>query len=341
MKMSFRWFGSTDPISLEHIKQIPGVEAIVTSLFDIPAGEIIPLESILEIKKIIEKAGFTIDVLESIPVHEDIKLANPKRDEYINNWCISLENAAKAGISVVCYNFMPAFDWIRTDLKAPLEDGSFSMSYSHKDLAEMDLTEERIAWNNKYTKESLKEMMDACSRLHEDDLWANLLYFLKKVVPVAERVGIKLAIHPDDPPWPVFGIPRIISSEENIDKFLQLYDSPANGVSVCTGSLGANQNNNIPRIIRRFHERIYFMHVRNIKITGKYDYHEVAHKSSCGSLDMVEILKALHENDFKGPLRPDHGRDIWGEEGIPGYGLYDRALGISYISGIWETLEKI
>ena len=174
-------------------------------------------------------------------------------------------------------------------------------------------------------------------------MWENLRYFLEAVIPVAEESGVNMAIHPDDPPWNIFGLPRIITCEANLDRFLKLVVSPANGLTLCTGSLGCAASNDIYRMIDKYaaQGRIHFMHVRNVKILPDGGFEESAHFSACGSLDIVRILDILHRHRFNGYLRPDHGRMIWGETGRPGYGLYDRALGASYINGIWETLDKL
>ena len=187
----------------------------------------------------------------------------------------------------------------------------------------------------------MRALLEQYRHVSEEDLWANLKYFLDRVIKVAEEVRVKMAIHPDDPPWSIFGLPRIITNKDNIQRFLKLYDSPYNGLTLCSGSLGVSPENDIPDLIRSFPGRIHFAHVRNVKITGAHCFEEAAHKSDCGSLDIVEIMKAYYETGFDGYVRPDHGRMIWGETGRPGYGLYDRALGAVYINGIWETLEKL
>jgi mannonate dehydratase len=197
-------------------------------------------------------------------------------------------------------------------------------------------------WDSSYTQDEVRELITAYGKIGEEGLWANLEKFLKKVIPVAEECGIRMAIHPDDPPYPIFGLPRIITCEKNLDRMLAIVDSPANSLCLCTGSLGCAESNDIPAMVRKYAEmdRIAFMHIRNVKIMEDGSFEESAHLSSCGSLDIVEILKAYHDTGFQGYLRPDHGRMIWGETGKPGYGLYDRALGATYMNGIWETLEK-
>lgn len=346
MKLSFRWYGEDDPIKLEYIKQIPSMHSIVTAIYDVPVGEVWSMESILNLKEKVESAGLEFDVIESVPVHEDIKLGLPTRDRYIENYKENIRNLAKAGVKVICYNFMPVFDWTRSQLDKKLEDGSTALVYYKEQIEKMDPLKGELnlpGWDSSYTKEGLKDIFDQYSKIDEEDLWRNLEYFLKEIVPVAEKNDIKMAIHPDDPPWPIFGLPRIITTEENIDRFLKLVDSKYNGLTLCTGSLGSGNFNDVVRMVDKYsaQERIHFMHVRNVKLLEDGSFEESAHYSPYGSLDIVEIMKVLHKNKFDGYLRPDHGRMIWGETGKPGYGLYDRALGAMYITGIWETLEKI
>ena len=347
MKMTFRWYGSQmDPIPLRYIKQIPNMSGVVSSLMDMPAGALWPTERIRALKQEVNDAGLELEVIESVNIHEDIKLGLPSRDEYIDNYRQTVARLGQAGVKVICYNFMPVFDWTRTQLDKPLADGSTALVYYKDQLEKMDpLTGELSlpGWDASYKKEDLKALFEAYSRLTEEDLWENLRYFLEAVIPVAEESGVNMAIHPDDPPWNIFGLPRIITCEANLDRFLKLVVSPANGLTLCTGSLGCAASNDIYRMIDKYaaQGRIHFMHVRNVKILPDGGFEESAHFSACGSLDIVRILDILHRNRFDGYLRPDHGRMIWGETGRPGYGLYDRALGASYINGIWETLNKL
>jgi mannonate dehydratase len=345
MKLSFRWYGSDDPVKIEYIRQIPSMHSIVTAIYDVPVGEKWSMDSILKLKEQVENAGLNFDVIESVPVHEDIKLGLPTRDKYIENYKENIRNLGKAGVKVICYNFMPVFDWTRTQLDKVLEDGSTALVYYVDQIKNMDpLTGELSlpGWDSSYTNESLKEVFEKYSKIDKEALWSNLEYFLKEIIPVAEEADVKMAIHPDDPPYDIFGLPRIITNEENLDRFLKLVDSKYNGLTFCTGSLGSGSFNNVVKMIDKYASqgRIHFMHVRNVKLLEDGSFEESAHYSPCGSLDLVEIMKALHKNNFDGYLRPDHGRMIWGETGRPGYGLYDRALGAMYLTGIWETLEK-
>ena len=343
MQMTFRWYGKDDPVTLEKIRQIPGVTGIVSAIYDVPVGEAWSLEKILELKKEIEDKGLTLNVIESVPVHEDIKMGCGDRDRYIENYCTTLRNLAKAGIDCVCYNFMPVFDWTRSDLAYELPDGSNALIYDNETVLKMNPLSGDLSlpgWDSSYTKDGMRSLLEAYSKISEEDLWNNLKYFLDRVIKVAEEVKVKMAIHPDDPPWSIFGLPRIITNKKNIERFLKLYDSKYNGLTLCSGSLGADPNNDIPDMVRSFCDRIHFAHIRNIKITGERCFEESAHKTEAGSLDIFGIVKAYHDCGFDGYTRPDHGRMIWGETGRPGYGLYDRALGAVYINGIWEALEK-
>jgi mannonate dehydratase len=345
MKLSFRWYGSDDPVKIQYIRQIPSMYSIVTAIYDVPVGEVWDMERILKLKAEVENAGLKFDVIESVPVHEDIKLGLPTREKYIENYKQNIRNLSQAGVKVICYNFMPVFDWTRTQLDKVLEDGSTTLVYYKEQLEKMDpLTGELSlpGWDASYTKEQMKDIFDKYKKVDEETLWGNLEYFLKEIIPVAEECDVKMAIHPDDPPYSIFGLPRIITNEKNLDRFLKLVDSKYNGLTLCTGSLGSANFNNVAKMVDKYASqgRIHFIHVRNVKLFEDDSFEESAHYSPCGSLDIVEIIKALHKNNFDGYLRPDHGRMIWGETGRPGYGLYDRALGAMYITGIWETLEK-
>lgn len=351
MKMVFRWFGEgNDLIPLEHIKQIPGVEGIVWALHDLAAGEVWPLDRMEEVRDQADQAGFHIDVVESVNIHEDIKLGHPTRDKYIKNYIETIENLAKVGVKVICYNFMPVFDWVRTDLFKKLEDGSTALYYDKAMIDQMDPTElvEMISHNKDFTMpgweperlQYLSGLFEQYKNVKEDDLWNNLQYFLEKVIPVAEENGIKMAIHPDDPPWPVFGLPRLVTNKENIEKLLGLVDHPHNGLTLCSGSLGSNPTINIGEIIREFSDRIHFAHIRNVRVYEDGSFIETSHRIQDGTVDIYDIVKAYHETGYTGYVRPDHGRHIWDEECRPGYSLYDRGMGIMYLWGIWDSLER-
>ncbi len=355
MIMSFRWYVEDfDSVTLAQIRQIPGVKGVVASLYDIPVGEEWPFDRILKMKKKIEDKGLKLVAIESVNVHEDIKLGLQSRDKYIENYKRTIENIGKAGIPVICYNFMPVFDWFRTDLEKPINDGSRVLAYDHEMINKMNpylMLEEVQTKSNGYVLPGweperlayLKDLLKKYEGFTEEMLWENLEYFLRAIIPTAEKYNVKMAIHPDDPPWPVFGLPRIIKDKESLERLINIVDSPSNCITLCSGSLGADVRNDIPEMIRYFGKkgRIAFGHVRNIKIEGEKKFYESSHLSSDGSLDMFEIMKTYHDIGFDGPIRPDHGRMIWGEKARPGYGLYDRALGAAYLNGLWEAIGKM
>ncbi|OJU08171.1 MAG: mannonate dehydratase [Clostridiales bacterium 43-6] len=343
MKMTFRWYGDSDPVTLEKIRQIPLMSGIVSAIYDVPVGEVWPEDRIAALKQKINDKGLAFEVVESVPVHEKIKLGTPDSDVLIENYCENVRRLGKAGVKVICYNFMPVFDWLRSELEHQNADGSNSLAYDDATVLSLNPAESELSlpgWDESYGKEELKDLLKQYETVTEETLWANLKRFLSKIIPAAEEAGVRMAIHPDDPPWGIFGLPRIITNEANLERFLTLYDSEANGLSFCTGSLGAGIFNDLPKMIRKFGSRIYFAHLRNIKHTGERCFEETAHPSNCGSLDMYEIVKALYESGFDYYIRPDHGRMIWGETGRYGYGLYDRALGAVYLLGLWEAVSK-
>lgn len=351
MQMTFRWFGSEkDTVTLEQIRQIPNVVGVVPALHNLPAGEAWELDDIMKMKSEIEKAGLTMECIESVNVHEDIKIGLPTRDKYIENYKTSIRNLAKADVKVICYNFMPVFDWTRTDLAMDMGDGATCLSYDgvqiegkspeqmFKDIDDNSNGYAMPGWETERMPE-IKELFEKYKGVTSDDLWNNLKYFLDAIMPVCEECDVKMAIHPDDPPWDIFGLPRIIKDRESLKKLLEIVPSKYNGLTFCTGSLGASSKNDLPAMIREFGDRIYFAHLRNVKVVDNH-FNETAHESNTGSLDMYEIVKALQDVGFDGYIRPDHGRMIWGEVARPGYGLYDRALGVAYLNGLWEAVKK-
>lgn len=238
---------------------------------------------------------------------------------------------------------MPVFDWLRSDLSKENADGSNSLAFDNDTVLSMDPVKSELSlpgWDESYTKEGLRALMEQYSEIDEDKLWANFERFIKEIIPVCEEVGVNMAIHPDDPPWGIFGLPRIITGAESYRRMAQISDSVCNGITFCTGSLGANPQNDLIAMIKEFGNKIHFFHARNIKITGERCFQETGHYTDAGSLDMYGMMKALHDGGFKGYIRPDHGRMIWGEKGRAGYGLYDRALGAAYLNGLWEAIEK-
>ena len=344
MKMTFRWYGDTDPVRLEHIRQIPGMYGIVSAIYDVPVGEVWPVAKLVALRDRIEAAGLRFEVVESVPVHEDIKLGKPGRDRLIANFQQNIRNCAAVGIKVICYNFMPVFDWTRTEMARELPDGSFTLAFDAEAVAKID-PEQGIAlpgWDTSYKPDELRHLLAEYRSVDEEVLWRNLEYFLQRIVPVAEEAGVRMAMHPDDPPRPIFGLPRIVKNHDDLERLTGLVDSPANGITLCSGSLGADLCNDVPALVRKFGGmgRVHFGHVRNVAVQPDGTFYESAHLSCEGTLDLAEIIRAYHDVGFDGYLRPDHGRMIWGETGKPGYGLYDRALGAVYINGLWEAVSK-
>ena len=345
MKMTFRWYGDSDPVSLAYIRQIPGMTGNVSALYDVPVGEVWPVDKIQALKNTVNAHGLDLDVIESVPVHEDIKLGKPDSARLIANYCQSIRNLASCGIKVICYNFMPVFDWTRTTLAMELPDGSTTLGFSAEEVERIDVSKgiSLPGWDASYKPEELKALLAEYASIGEEQLWAHLTTFLQAIIPVAAEVGIKMAIHPDDPPRPIFGLPRIVKNRADLARLLAIVDDTANGLTLCSGSLGADCNNDIVALVREFagQGRIHFAHLRNVKVSANGDFHETGHRSVDGSLDMAEIVRAYYEAGFEGYARPDHGRMIWGETGKPGYGLYDRALGAVYLNGLWEGIAKV
>jgi mannonate dehydratase len=343
MKLSFRWYGDNDPVKLQAIKQIPDMKHIVSAIYDVPVGDVWTKERIADLKSSVEKESLSLSVIESLPVHESIKLGEGSRDQLIENYKESLKNLGEVGIKTVCYNFMPVFDWTRTDLNYVLEDGSETLMYNNDVVKNLDPITTNLnlpGWDESYTKTEMSALIEKYRTMTDDDLWDNLTYFLNEVLPVAVEYDINLTIHPDDPPWSIFGIPRIIKTKESYEKLLNINNVKNNGICFCTGSLGCLEENNLSEMIRTFGDHIHFVHMRNIKRLGNHSFVETGHLSKDGSVDMKEVIKALKDINYKGTIRPDHGRMIWGETGKAGYGLYDRALGATYINGLIEGVDK-
>ncbi len=352
MEMTLRYYGKGyDTVTLEQIRQIPGVTGVITTLYYKQAGELWTREEIRALKKEVEDSGLHISGIESVNIHDDIKTGKGDRDLYIDNYIKTLENLGEEGIKLVCYNFMPVFDWTRTELARKRKDGSTVLAYTQAAVDALDPEKmfESISsdtngavmpgWEPERMAK-VKELFEMYKDIDDEKLFENLKYFLEKIMPVCNKYDIKMAIHPDDPAWSVFGLPRIIINEENIMRMMKMVDDPHNGVTFCSGSYGTNLENDLPHMIRTLEGRIHFAHVRNLKFNSPDDFEEACHLSSDGTFDMYEIVKALYETGFTGPIRPDHGRMIWGEVAMPGYGLYDRALGATYINGLWEAIDK-
>ena len=352
MEMSFRWYGTGhDSITLQQIRQIPGMKGVITTLYATEPGEAWTREAVHALNEEVKASGLKICGIESVNVHDDIKAGLPTRDMYIENYIKSLTALGEEGIDMVCYNFMPVFDWTRTNLAKPRYDGSTVLAYDQADIDRLnpeDMFNSISSSTNGFVlpgweperMEHVKALFKIYEGVDDEALFNNLKYFLDAIMPTCDKYGINMAIHPDDPAWSVFGLPRIIINEENIHRMLKMVDNPHNGITLCTGSLGTNRKNNLPQIIRGLKGRIHFAHVRNLQFFSDTQFEEAAHLSADGSFDMYEIVKALYEIDFNGPIRPDHGRTIWGEKCMPGYGLYDRALGAAYLNGLWEAIDK-
>ena len=344
MKLSFRWYGLNDSIPLPYIRQIHNMSSVVTAVYDVPVGEVWPEESIVALKNAAEANGLKMEVIESIPVHEDIKLGRATRDQLIENYIENVKRVAKYGVKCICYNFMPVFDWLRTDMHHQNEDGSNSLSYSYDDFVKVDPNNLHLpGWDESYTPEELQGLLKEYQNVSHEKLFDNLVYFLERVIPVCDQLDVKMAIHPDDPPWDIFGLPRIISTEEYLDRLFAAVPSTNNGVTFCTGSFGAGRENNLLRMVDKYSKqgRVHFLHLRNVLWTDdKNSFCEVGHYTAAGSVDIAGIVKILVDNGFDGYVRPDHGRNIWGEDAKPGYGLFDRGLGAMYINGLFEAFER-
>lgn len=373
MHMGFRWYGEgNDTISLHDIRQIPGVDTIVWSLHHKQAGELWEPEEIEHEMRTItgltdkERAEgvtktFNADVVESVNVHESIKtgktMLGMSRDEAIDNYVATVENLGKAGVKVVTYNFMPVFDWLRTDMFHPSPDGSTALFYDARKVARLTdpqvLIDETLNGSGDLTMPGweperlahLQEFIDAYRDIDCDQYYANYKIFLDAVIPTCEKYDVKLAVHPDDPAFDLFGWPRVVSTKEGIQRVLDLNPSPYNGLCLCLGSFSSRRGNDAVDAVRTFMDRIHFSHVRNIKFYDEEgSFSEVGHRACEGDVDTVGIMKAYAEADYQGYIRPDHGRHLWSENTAagrprPGYGLYDRAMGIQYLLGVWDAFR--
>ena len=352
MEMTMRWYGTGyDTVTLKQIKQTRYVTGVITTLYDTQPGEVWSREKIRALKQEVEAAGLHLAGIESVNVHDDIKAGKGQRDLYIDRYIETLENLGKEDIHLVCYNFMPVFDWTRTELSRVRPDGSTVLAYTQQAVDALDpetmfssisgdmngsvmpgWEPERLA--------HVKDLFELYRDVDSEKLFENLKYFLERIMPGCNQYDIKMAIHPDDPAWSVFGLPRIITNQENILRMMKMVDDPHNGVTFCSGSYGTNLQNDLPAMIRSLKGRIHFAHVRNLYFHSPDNFEEAAHLSEDGNFDMYEIMKALYDIGFEGPIRPDHGRMIWDEVAMPGYGLYDRALGAAYLCGLWESIRK-
>ncbi len=351
MKETWRWFGPQDPVSLEQVRQA-GATGIVTALHHLYRGEAWPLEEVLKRKAEIEAAGFVWSVVESIPVHNAIKLRSGPYRQFIGAWKDSLVNVGKAGVRVVCYNFMPVVDWTRTDLKWRLASGGYALRFDGIDFAAYDLFILRRlpgaeGW---YTRETIRGLLAEYQGMTAPDLRANLVAFLQEVIPVAAEAGVRLAIHPDDPPWSLFGLPRVVSTADDARKILAGADAPASGLTFCVGSYGARADNDLLVMVREFAARIHFAHLRQVKREADRSFHEAEHLD--GSSNMVGVIRTLMEEEARRrregradneiPMRPDHGHllaDDISKKVNPGYSLVGRLKGLAELRGVMRGLE--
>ena len=373
MHMGFRWYGEgNDTISLDDIRQIPGVETIVWSLHHKQAGEVWQPGEIEEAMATItglsardRAAGitktFNADVVESVNVHESIKTGSTvlgmSRDQAIDAYIETVSNLGKAGVRVVTYNFMPVFDWLRTEMFHPCPDGSTALYYNQHQVDQLSpqgIIDETLKGAGALTVPGweperlahLPELMEAYQGMDHELMYANYKYFLDAVIPTCERYDVRLAVHPDDPAFDLFGWPRVVSSKEGIQRVLDLNPSPYNGLCLCLGSFSSRRGNDAVDAVRTFMDRIHFSHVRNIRFTDEEgSFFEVGHRASEGDVDTVGIMQAYAEADYQGYIRPDHGRHLWSENTEagrprPGYGLYDRAMGIQYLLGVWDAYRN-
>ncbi|RCH56795.1 mannonate dehydratase [Mucilaginibacter hurinus] len=381
---TFRWFGPSDPVTLQAILQT-GATGIVTSLYHIPSGDVWSIDEIQQRKQMIEDAGLTWDVVESVNIHEDIKTAGPGRDRYIENYVATLKNLSAAGIKIVCYNFMPVLDWTRTDLDYRLANNASALRFDvaavaafdlyilGRDGAEKDFTpaqqqaakayldkldEKQVhdltnnilaglpGTNKVYTIPEFKAHLQRYTATTDAAaLKDNLAYFLKGIIPGAEEAGIKMCIHPDDPPFPILGLPRVVSTEKDLEFLVNAYPSPSNGITFCTGSLGARGDNDLPGIVSRLGQHIHFLHLRNVRREADGSFYEDDHLA--GSTDMYAVMKNIileqqkrkiaGRDDIAIPMRPDHGHkllDDFNYNTYPGYSIIGRLKGLAELRGL-------
>lgn len=376
MQQTMRWYGPHDTIKLRDIRQC-GVEGIVTALHQIPIGEVWDLKGIKERQQLIRDEGMEWTVVESLPVHEDIKRKGGDCDRFVSNYKKSLENLAECGLKVVTYNFMPILDWVRTEQAYLNPDGTKALLFdetafiyfdayllqrpgAQSDYTETQLQEAKAYGNTldkeakqtlfknvllglpgsdeSFTPEKILNLLNAYKGIDDEALRRNLIHFLSEVAPVAQELGLKLAIHPDDPPFSVLGLPRVVSTEKDIAEILSAVPENANGLCYCTGSLGAQPNNNLVRIIEQHGDRIHFLHLRNIKRENGKRFRESEHLNGDNPMEEIieKLLLLMNKNKTALPMRPDHGflHSFEGKEKYPGYSLIGRLKGLAEIRGL-------